>query len=219
MSVAVGRVPLCSTGRCWPGRLRSRVLHFLRLEVALRREWVMRDLDVHHVVAAGSGSASLARSVLERWGVDIDDLPNAAILPRGFHQRQGLHRHAYLRAVNHKLLSADFFAGRVAGRGGFVAGRLIITKTLQGMGDELVLRSGDLMALRLQGMLRPVQQVAGGGTAEGFATTDACAGGLAGDPGGVDECDEAVPASGGYRLPLASSGGRGALAEPERRTR
>lgn len=144
----------CSPSGRRPDRLRLGVIRVLEHGTVGGAEWSSRELDVHHVVAAALDGARPARAVMTRWDVNIHNVVNAAILPRAFHQRQGLHRQAFLEVVNRKLLSADMLANGIFSRAGFATARLIIVKTIQSMGSELVLRSGDAVAFALQSSLR-----------------------------------------------------------------
>ncbi len=213
----------CSMLQEWPDRLRLSVLRVLSAGEDQEREWFSREFDVHHVVAAGLDGARQGRLVMSRWGVSIHNAVNAAIVPRSFHQGQGLHRHAFLEAVNQQLMSAEVFAERVALEAGFPTGRLIIVKTIQKMGIELVLRSGDPVALELQRSLQERPTLAGKRlgrvTAERRARMARRAGAaLAGadraSPSrvGADRDDEAVLTTRGSRFPLAAACGRCDLA-------
>lgn len=151
-----------------PERLRREVRDALRRCGVNRSEWLEHDLDIHHVVAAGLAGAADGRRTLERWRVSVQCVENAAIVPRPFHQGQGLHRQAFLRIVNQRLAAADLFAAALVEHSGFVAGRLIILQTIQKIGTELVLRSGDVVAIRLQAALQsalPRPPGSGGGGA------------------------------------------------------
>lgn len=138
----------------WPERLRRGVSSILRSCGVPRAEWLAQGLDVHHVVAAGLDGAGPGRTVLARWSVSVHSVVNAAIIPRSFHQGQGLHRQEFLDVINRRLGAADIFAQALKAHGGFGAGRLIIVETIQKMGSELVSRSGDTVAMRLQAALQ-----------------------------------------------------------------
>jgi hypothetical protein len=144
----------CSWGREGSDRLRRSVTRVLKDAGVSRSEWVERGFDVHHIVAAALEGAAPGRRVLARWSVDVHNIANGAIIPRSFHQGEGLHRIAFLDVVNRRLLSADMFAARLQAQAGTSAARLIIIKTLQKIGIELVLRSGDVLAFRLQTALQ-----------------------------------------------------------------
>lgn len=137
----------------WPERLCRgvrRVLHDCGLS---HSEWVAHGFDVHHIVAAGLDGALPARRVMGRWSISVHSVVNAAIIPRSFHQGQGLHRLEFLQLINQRLSSAEMFAEAVMQHGGFGAGRLMMLQTIQKIGSELVLRSGDGVAIRLQSAL------------------------------------------------------------------
>lgn len=138
----------------WPERLRRGVSSVLRTCGVPRAQWLAQGFDVHHVVAAGLEGAAPGRKVLARWSVSVHSVVNAAIIPRTFHQGQGLHRQDFLDVVNQRLAAADMFAEALKLHGGFGAGRLIMLQTIQKMGSELVLRSGDASALQLQSALQ-----------------------------------------------------------------
>lgn len=147
----------------WPERLRRSVRRVLRDYGVSRREWVDRGFDVHHIVAAGLEGAAPGRRVLARWSVSVHNVVNAAIIPRAFHRGEGLHRQAFLDVVNRRVASADMLAEALQVRAGFGSGRLIILQTIQKIGTELVLRSGDPLAIRLQaGLQEQVMQAARG---------------------------------------------------------
>lgn len=137
-----------------PDRLRRGVRKVLRGCGVSRTDWIERGLDVHHIVAAGLEGAAPGRRVLVRWSVSVHNIVNAAVIPRSFHQGQGLHRQAFLDVVNRRLASADVLAEALQLRAGFSSGRLIIVQTIQKIGSELVLRSGDPLAIRVQGALQ-----------------------------------------------------------------
>jgi hypothetical protein len=200
----------------WPERLRRGVSSMLRSCGVPRSEWAAQGLDVHHVVAAGLDGAAPGRRVLARWSVSVHSVMNAAIIPRSFHQGQGLHRHEFLDVVNQRLAAADMFAEGLKMHGGFGAGRLIILQTIQKMGSELVLRSADASAIRLQSalqerLMRPASPGAGarqlrpagaakasgrGGRERGYASGE-----------GADRDDASVlgPRRSGFRLAAACS--------------
>ena len=154
MSRFVNGVESSSEEDDWPDRLRLGVRRILFETGVSRAQWVKLGLDVHHVVAAGLDAAQPSRVVMARWSVSVHHFSNAAILPRAFHQGQGLHRQAYLEVVNRRLASADAFAEAMEARAGIEPARLIIIKTIQQMGNELVLRSGAAVALKLQSALQ-----------------------------------------------------------------
>lgn len=146
--------PVRSLESEWPERLRRGVSSILRDCGVLRAEWLARGFDVHHVVAAGLDGAGPGRIVLARWSVSVHSVVNAAIIPRSFHQGQGLHRQEFLDVVNRRLGAAEMFAEALKAQAGFGAGRLIIVETIQKMGSELVSRCGDARAVRLQAALQ-----------------------------------------------------------------
>ena len=157
-----------AVGSDWPERLRRGVRGALRHYGISKSEWVAHGLDVHHIVAAGLEAASPSRTLLTRWSIGINTAVNAAIIPRSFHQGQGLHRQEFLHIVNQRLAAANMFAEALVRHGGVTAGRLIIIQTIQKIGSELVLRSGDSVAIRLQSTLhdvltRPAEEGGGGG--------------------------------------------------------
>ena len=148
----------------WPDRLRRGVYNALHLCQVDQDQWLARELDVHHVVAAGLDGAQAGRRLLAKWSISVHSVVNAAIVPRSFHQGQGLHRQEFLHAINLRLSSAAMFAEAVLPHGGFSAGRLIMQQTVQKIGIELVARSGDVAALRLQKALQAlVARSAAGG--------------------------------------------------------
>ena len=152
----------------WPERLRRGVWSVLRRCEISRSEWIERGFDVHHIVAAGLDGAAPGRRLLTRWSVSVHSVLNAAIIPRSFHQGQGLHRQEFLQLINQRIAAADMFAEALAQHGGPGAGRLIMVQTIQKIGSELVLRSGDGVAIRLQSTLhdmltRPAASGGGGG--------------------------------------------------------
>ena len=110
--------------------------------------------DVHHVVAGGLDRAAPARALLEAWSVEVDSTANAAVLPRWFHQRRGLHRSSYLEGVNRRLVTADGIARRVRLRAGAIEGRRIFVDVLRRMGDTLCFETADAGAASLQVALR-----------------------------------------------------------------
>lgn len=138
----------------WPERLRRGVRSVLKRCGVSSDEWVASGLDVHHIIAAALEGARPGRVVLERWGVGVHSVANAAIIPRSFHQGRGLHRLAFLQQVNQRLVSAEMFADALMRHAGPNAGRLIMVQTIQKIGNELVLQSGDGVAIRLQAALQ-----------------------------------------------------------------
>ena len=146
MSGSGGEFVACSWGRDGSDRLRRSVKRVLRSAGVSCSEWVEHGFDVHHIVAAALDGAEPGRHVLARWSVDIHNVANAAIIPRCFHRGEGLHRYAFLATVNRRLMAADVFAASLRAQAGPRAGRLIIIKTLQKIGIELVLRSDDVLA-------------------------------------------------------------------------
>ena len=138
----------------WPERLRRGVRTVLKRCGISQSEWVTRGFDVHHIVAAGLQGAAPGRALLSRWTVGVHSVANAAIIPRTFHQGQGLHRLRFLQTVNQRLASGDMFAEALSQHGGTTAGRLIMIQTIQKIGNELVLQSGDVVAIRLQAALQ-----------------------------------------------------------------
>jgi len=212
MSSSVKEFMGCSWEGEWPDRLRRSVRRTLRHAGVSRAEWIERGLDVHHVVAAGLEGAAPGRRVVARWSVGVHNVVNAAIIPRSFHQGQGLHRHSFLDVVNRRLSSADAFATGLLPRVGYGSARLIIVKTIQKIGEELVLRSGDVLALRLQAALQDRASVLVAPRVEvepwptcGLVAQKGAGGGQGsyGSAEGADLDDEAVFASRGSRLPLA----------------
>ncbi len=204
----------CSLSSEWPDRLRVGVIRVLAADGRTEADWFARGLDVHHVVAAGLDGARPGRLVMSRWSINVHDVVNAAIIPRSFHQGRGLHRSAFLELVNGRLISAEIFAERVAAQAGFGPGRLIILKTIQKIGSELVLLSGDPGALALQELLRARSAVAGRRVGRVPDVRRSRAAGKVGDGlagperglrprVGADRDDEAVLAKRGHRLPLA----------------
>lgn len=143
----------CSWDEEWPERLRRGVSSVLRSCGFSHAQWVEHGFDVHHIVAAGLAGAGPARRVLTRWSVSVHHVVNAAIVPRAFHRGQGLHKREFLELVNQRLAAADVFAEALKVHGSFPAGRLIIQKSIQKMGTELVLRSGDALAIQLQAVM------------------------------------------------------------------
>lgn len=137
----------------WPDRLRRGVYSALQL-CSIETDWHAREFDVHHIVAAGLEGALPARRLLARWSISVHSVVNAAIVPRSFHQGRGLHRQEFLHTVNLRLSSAAMFAEAVLPHGGFAAGRLIMLQTVQKIGNELVTRSEDAAAIRLQAALQ-----------------------------------------------------------------
>ena len=75
-----------------------------------QNQWLARELDVHHIVAAGLEGALPGRRLLARWSISVHSVANAAIIPRSFHQGQGLHRQEFLHTINLRLSSAAMFA-------------------------------------------------------------------------------------------------------------
>jgi len=138
----------------WPERLRRGVRSVLKNCGISHSEWVTRGFDVHHIVAAGLDGAAPGRTLLSHWAISVHSVANAAIIPRAFHQGQGLHRLRFLQTVNQRLASADMFAEALSQHGGVAAGRLIMIQTIQKIGNELVLQSGDVVAIRLQAALQ-----------------------------------------------------------------
>ena len=148
-------------------RLRRNVRSALGHLGVSRSEWVERGFDVHHIVAAALEGAGPSRRLFARWSVSVHSIANAAIIPRSFHQGQRLHRVEFLQIVNQRLAAADVFAEALVQHGGRSAGRLIMIKAVQKIGSELVLRSGDGVAIQLQatlhGMLTRPAALGGGG--------------------------------------------------------
>lgn len=138
----------------WPERLRRGVQSVLKRCGVANSEWTAQGYDVHHIVAAGLGGAAPGRAVLARWSVGVHSVANAVVLPRSFHQQEGLHRLAFLQLVNQRLVSAEMFGQALSPHAGSAAGRLIIVQTMQKIGNELVLRSGDAVAIRVQAALQ-----------------------------------------------------------------
>ncbi len=169
----VGEVASSVDGE-WPERLRRGV------RIALQRcqiepsVWFAHELDVHHIVAAGLDGAAPGRRIMARWSIGVHSIINAAIVPRSFHQGQGLHRQEFLHTVNLRLSSAALFAEAVLPHGGFAAGRLIMLQTIQKIGIELVARSEDAAAVRLQDALQVLvaRSVSAGGSAAGGRTDE-----------------------------------------------
>ncbi|MBV9322915.1 MAG: AHH domain-containing protein, partial [Chloroflexi bacterium] len=58
----------------------------------------------HHIVAGNDVRASVARDILEREGIGINDAANGVFLPASMHQ--GVHTNAYFQAINDALTSA-----------------------------------------------------------------------------------------------------------------
>lgn len=210
----------------WPDRLRLSVLRTLAQQAGRRCD-LLSDLDVHHVVAGGLEWARPARVVLARWSISINDVANAAILPRRFHQQEGLHRRGFLDVINRRMLNADRLASGVGRQVGKAGARLIITKTIQNMGDELVLRSGDRLASQLQEVIREqsrvLEWVARGMESVGpVPLQKAPRVGRRGLGAGLrlrmraDDGNEGELVAGGSGLPLAAAGGRRAMDMPER---
>jgi len=158
----------------WPDRLRRGVYSALRVCDIERDLWLDHGLDVHHIVAAGLNGAGPGRGVLSRWSISVHSVVNAAIVPRSFHQGQGLHRQEFLHTVNLRLSSAAMFAEAVLPHGGFAAGRLIMLQTIQKIGIEIVSRSEDAAAIRLQGALQDLvaRSLSMGGNAGGSRSDD-----------------------------------------------
>lgn len=158
----------------WPDRLRRGVHSALQLCEVQRGQWLEHGLDVHHIVAAGLEGAGPGRRLLARWSISVHSVVNAAIVPRSFHQGQGLHRQEFLHTINLRLSSAAMFAEAVLPHGGFAAGRLIMLQTIQKIGIELVARSEDAAAIRLQGALQNLvaRSVSTGGSAGGLRSDD-----------------------------------------------
>lgn len=206
---------VCSWEDEWPDRLRVGVRRVLRGAGVSRTEWFERGLDVHHVIAAALDGAAFARSVLGRWRVSVHNVVNAAILPRRFHQGQGLHRQSYLEVVNRRLMSAELMAERLQSDAGFDPARLIIVKTIQKMGNELVFRSGDVVALRLQAALQQqasIERPRGGPGGSGGQRGKGRVGRAVRErgfvaAGGADRVDEALLAARRPRLSLAPACG------------
>lgn len=144
-----------------PERLRTAVLRALRSAdepAQLMFTGGGSALDVHHVVAAGLERAAPGRLILRYWQVEVHSVANAAILPRSFHQGQGLHRTSFLEEVNRRVLAADG-AARVAGaRFGNSVGRRVFIDMLQKLGDSMVTGAGDAFAISLQAILRGGEQ-------------------------------------------------------------
>lgn len=209
MAALGGELLSCSWEDEWPDRLRSGVRRVLLKGGISHTEWVRRGLDVHHVVAAGLEAAEPGRMTLARWSVNVHNVVNAAIVPRSFHQSQGLHRQGFVAVVNQRLAAAEMFARALESRAGFAPARLIIVRTIQKIGNELVLRSGDAVAIALQTALQ--QQTAadvpsGGGRVRRSAGRTLGRGGRerANDcAGGADRGDEAVLAARRSGHPLA----------------
>ncbi len=162
----------------WPERLRRGVRNALRRCQVEQNQWVARELDVHHIVAAALDGAAPGRRLLARWSISVHSIVNAAIIPRAFHQGQGLHRQEFLHSVNLRLSSAALFAEAMLPHGGFAAGRLIMLETIQKIGIELVARSEDAVAVQLQGALQILV------TRSASASAGGSAGGVRGDDGG-----------------------------------
>ena len=152
----------------WPDRLRRGVHNALQLCQLDHNQWLARELDVHHIVAAGLEGALPGRRLLARWSISVHSVTNAAIVPRSFHQGQGLHRQEFLHTINLRLSSAAMFAEAILPHGGFAAGRLIMQQTVQKIGIELVARSSDAAALRLQRALQELFAGSAGGSAGGM---------------------------------------------------
>lgn len=151
----------------WPERLRRGVRSVLKRCGISQSEWVSRGFDVHHIVAAGLEGAAPGRALLARWSLSVHSVANAAIIPRTFHQGQGLHRLRFLQTINQRLASADLFAEALSRHGGMQAGRLIMIQTIQKIGKELVLRSGDVVAIRLQAALQDTVTTSSGSGGSG----------------------------------------------------
>ena len=117
-------------------------------------EGLARSIDVHHVVAASLERAAPARALLNAWSVALDGPSNAAMLPRWFHQRHGLHRSPYVEGVNRRLVAIDGMARRVLLRAGAAEGRRLFIQALCAMGDALCFETGDVGAASLQAALR-----------------------------------------------------------------
>ena len=165
MSGPAHRTPTPVVDGEWPDRLRRGVSHALSSCQIEAAEWHARELDVHHIVAAGLDGAAPGRHLLARWSISVHSVVNAAVVPRSFHQGQGLHRQEFLHTINLRLSSAAMFAEAVLPYGGFKAGRLIMLQSVQKIGIELVARSGDAAAIRLQGALQDlVARSTGGGS-------------------------------------------------------
>ncbi len=158
----------------WPERLRRGVRIALSRCQIEQSQWFARELDVHHIVAAGLDGAAPGRRLLARWSISVHSIVNAAIVPRSFHQGQGLHRQEFLHTINLRLSSAAMFAEAVLPHGGFAAGRLIMLQTIQKIGIELVARSEDAAALRLQNALQVLvtRSASAGGSAGGVRADD-----------------------------------------------
>ena len=190
----------------WPERLRRGVCGALQRCHLEQEQWLAREFDVHHIVAAGLDGAAPGRRMLARWSISVHSVANAAIIPRSFHQGQGLHRQEFLRTINLRLSSAAQFAEAVLPHGGFAAGRLIMLQTIQKIGAELVARSDDAAAIRLQDAL------------QAFVTRSATAGVSAGG-GRSDDGTRTTARSGRERSHVAPGGARlesAAVSRPRR---
>jgi hypothetical protein len=170
MSKQLTSIAASSVDGEWPERLRRGVRSALQRCQIEHNQWFARELDVHHIVAAGLDGAAPGRRLLARWSISVHSIVNAAIIPRSFHQGQGLHRQEFLHTINMRLSSAALFAEAVLPHGGFAAGRLIMLQTIQKIGIELAARSEDAAALRLQDALQILitRSVSAGGSAGGM---------------------------------------------------
>ena len=140
-----------------PERLRAAVLRALRSCEEPQELMFMAGgppLDVHHVVAARLEGAASSRLLLKTWSVDVHSTWNAAILPRSFHQRHGLHRGCYLESFNRRVRAADGVARRVAERSGDEAGRRLFIDMLRKLGDSIVSGASEPVSASLQRILR-----------------------------------------------------------------
>lgn len=115
-------------------------------------------LEFHHVVAQALPGAKQSRDVFARYGVSIDDLANAAILPLSFHQRSGLHTDVFVRNVNRYLRMSSYIADVASTSDGGDAGRDVLLERLRELGDLLSARSGSRYAAAWQAVLRAVER-------------------------------------------------------------
>lgn len=116
-------------------------------------------LEFHHIVALALPGALPSREIVARYGIGIDDLANAAILPQSFHRGGGLHSDAFVRNVNRYLRSAVQVIDRAVAADGLWAGRVLLLERLRTLGDMLSVQSGSLHAVSWQGCLRSFERV------------------------------------------------------------
>ena len=159
----------------WPERLRRGVRIALNRCQIEQSQWFAREFDVHHIVAAGLDGAAPGRRLLARWSISVHSIVNAAIVPRSFHQGQGLHRQEFLHTINLRLSSAAMFCGGCFYR--MVVLRLGVSlcfRLYRRLELSLLRVSEDAAALRLQNALQVLvtRSASAGGSAGGVRADD-----------------------------------------------